>query len=175
MTARIFKTPSTVKLPKQKQEWRHDEYGKSKKGLAVCPTCHNVKFKKEWHHPDSSLVVQSKIGWEKGVHFVTCPACTMGAKGLYEGEITIVGVPPRLEGELAHLIAAYGARAIKRDPQDRVLNIKKIGKKWLVHTTEDELAVKLAKKIKGVFNKIDLEINYLKEPQEVSRIRITFI
>jgi len=133
-----------------------------------------VKFKKEWHRPDSSLLVQSKIGWEKGVHFVTCPACTMKKRGLYEGEIVIKNVPTRFEGELMRLIVAYGSRAGKRDPQDRILKIARSKGGWRVTTTEDELAVKLAKKIKGVFNKVVLDIKYMKEPQEVSRIHVTF-
>jgi len=107
-----------------------------------------VLFKKEWHHPDSKLLEQARLGWKKGVRFTTCPACMMIKNHTYEGEVIIRNIPKKFEGELFRLITAYCTRATKRDPQDRVIAIKKQRGGYRVTTTEDELAVKLAKKIK---------------------------
>lgn len=173
MTSQIFKFPSKIKLPKDKSESRHEEYGKAQKGLGICKRCHNVLFKKEWHHPGSKPTEKFKLVGKK-THFVLCPACDMITKNLYEGDIIIENMPVKYESELAHLIAAYGTRAQKRDPQDRVIAIEKRNNGFRVTTTENQLAVRLAKKIKEVFKKADIEISHSKEPFEVGRIRIRF-
>ncbi|GMQ95377.1 MAG: hypothetical protein BMS9Abin13_490 [Patescibacteria group bacterium] len=174
MTAKIFRKPSSVKLPMQKQELRRDEYGKAKKGIAICKVCHNVNFKKKWHHPDCSSFKNVNLKG-KGVRLVVCPADKMIAEGLYEGEIRLVNVPKKYESELLNLVAGYGARARKRDPQDRIIEIKKAKNGFVVTTTENQLAIKLAKKIKGVFNKVDIVISHSHEPYEVERMRVTFL
>ncbi|MBU4353483.1 hypothetical protein L6251_01875, partial [Candidatus Parcubacteria bacterium] len=173
MASQIFKFPSKIKLPKDKSESRHEEYGEAQKGLVICKRCHNVLFKKEWHHPESKPTEKFKFAGKK-TYFVLCPACDMITKKLYEGDIIIENMPVKYESELAHLIAAYGARAQKRDPQDRVIAIEKRNSGFRVTTTENQLAVRLAKKIKEVFKKADIEIAHSEEPFEVGRIRIKF-
>jgi hypothetical protein len=174
MTAQIFgKKKSSVKLPKQKQEGRRDEYGRSKQGIAVCKVCHGVKYKKEWHSPEGAFIKMGRHS--KGdVHLVICPACSMVKGGVYEGEIKIDNVPVKIRTEILKLVAAYGARARKRDPQDRIVNIKKEGSSFVITTTENQLAVRLAKKIYSTFKKSELKISHGKEPHEVSRISISF-
>lgn len=171
--AKIFKKRSSIRLPKQKKILRSDEWGKAGKGLVVCKRCHNLFYKKGWHHPNGRGAQPTGSG--SSVHFKICPACTMIGKNLYEGEIIIEKVPARFEFELVHLITGFGARATKRDPQDRIIEVKKQKNGYRVTTTENQLAVKLAKKIKAVFNHVDVSISYSDEPYEVSRVRVTFI
>jgi hypothetical protein len=74
-----------------------------------------------------------------------------------------------------HLVAAFNARAQRRDPQDRIIDIEQVKGGYRITTTEDQLAVRIAKKIKGVFNKVNLHISYSREPYEVARINVKFL
>ncbi|MCR4330871.1 MAG: NMD3-related protein [Patescibacteria group bacterium] len=166
----IFKKPEPNGVPK------HDEYGRSHKGVAVCKKCHNVLFKKEWHRPGVQLSDQILLARKKGVHFVLCPSCTMIANKQYEGEVMVKNVPEKYEVELVNLIASYNEQAQKRDPQDRVITIEKSKKGYRVTTTENQLAVRLAKKIRSAFSKgrVALHISHSSEPYEVERVVLTF-
>jgi len=173
MSTKIFTGPGNPRFPKSKQIARHDEYGKDKKGIEVCKVCWNVYFKKQWHHPNIKLYEKKELKGKK-LHFVICPADKMTAKGFYEGEIQIQDVPGKYEVQLLNLITNFAERAKKRDPQDRIIEIKKIKNGFRIITTENQLAVRLAKKIKGVFNKVDLRISYASEPHEVVQVRVIF-
>lgn len=173
--AKIFRAPSTVKLPQRKQESQHDQYGgKSRKGFEVCRYCQNILFKKEWHHADSKKLKEIEDS-KKEIHTSVCPACKMIKGNVWEGEIIIENTPVKHIDELLRLITAYGDRAEKKDPQDRIIETKKEKGRYIVKMTENQMAVKLAKKIKQTFKKVDLNISYSKEPYEVSRVVVTFI
>lgn len=171
--AKIFKKRSSVKLPKSKQEERHDEYGKARKGIVVCKRCRNIFFKKEWHRPDRTIIREA-VRAGKEIHFALCPACAMIEQHLFEGELLIENAPPRYEPELIHVVHAFSKRAEFRDPQDRIIDMKKERGRYRITTTENQLAVKLAKKIKSVFRNLDLHISYSEEPHEVDRVVVMF-
>lgn len=174
MSTKIFTGAGNPKFPKSKSIQRHDEYGKDKKGVEVCNICWNVYFKKEWHHPDAKLYEKKGVKGKELV-FVTCPADQMASRGLYEGEIILTGVSPKNEFDLLHLVANYGKRALLRDPQDRIIDMEKTKNGFRITTTENQLAVRLAKKIKSVFKGANLSsIKYSSEPYEVVRIKIGF-
>jgi len=175
---KLFKKQSgkhTSKKPEANKISKRNQYRRPRKGVAVCKKCHNVLFRKEWHRPGVQLSDQILLARKKGVHFEVCPACTMIQKKLYEGEIIISNMPARYEVELINLITLFGERARNRDPQDRVSDIKKRVGGYRITTTENQLAVKLAKKIKSVFNKVKIKISQSKEPFEVSRIKVNFL
>lgn len=171
--SKIYKKPSTVRLPKQKQELRRSEFVKAKKGIGVCKVCFNVYTKKQWRSADKKFD-ELKKGREEGVYMTICPACKMIKNGLYEGEIKVQNIPDKLFAELVHLAANFGERAKKRDPQDRIIGIEKRGKGLRITTTENQLAVKLAKKIHSVFRTERPKISYTPEPQEVVHIVVAF-
>jgi len=161
------------KQPQRKRVAQHDEYGKSGRGVAVCKSCFNIKFKKEWHHPGGSIS-RSKILRGHEATFTVCPACNMSRKKLFEGEIKIKNIPVKYEGELLGLIVAFDTWAQKKDPQDRIISIVKGKNVWCITTTENQIAVRLGKKIHSTFKKTSLSISYSKEPAEVARINISF-
>lgn len=170
---KIFKKPSSVKLPKSKQEERNDEHGKARKGIVICKRCRNISFKKEWHRHDRMIVREANRAG-KEIHFALCPACTMLEQHLYEGELLIENMPPRYESELIHAVNAFGERAELKDPQDRIVDMKKEKKRYRITTTENQLAVKLAKQIGSAFRNLDIHISYSKEPHEVDRVVVMF-
>ncbi|MBI4120749.1 MAG: hypothetical protein HY457_00630 [Parcubacteria group bacterium] len=142
-------------------------------GFAMCKKCHAFYYKKSWHHNTDKLApAEAK---KLNINFVLCPADVMAEQGLYEGELTISNVPKESEVELLNLIKNFGRRAELRDVLDRILAVKKQGSGYRVTTTENQLAGKLARKIKDVFKKIDLSFRYSKEPFEVERIQVRFL
>jgi|GEM_PF-498711 len=174
MSSSRSKKKTRLRVPQRHKEAKHEQSGHARKGLTVCRQCHNVLFRKEWHHPGSKIFEQARIA-QGGVQFTLCPACSMVRDRLYEGEIIIRNIPAKYESEMVRFVIGYGARAQKRDPQDRVIEIKKTKGGYRITTTENQLAVRMAKKIKRVFGKTELSISYAKEPYQTSRVVVTFL
>lgn len=108
------------------------------------------------------------------VSFAFCPACQTIKDKQFEGEINIADVPEKFREDLTNLIRAFTQRAYEKDPMDRLIEIKKTRSGLRVTTTENQLAVKLAKKIRDSFKKASLEISYAKPPLETVHIKIGF-
>lgn len=167
--------PSRRRNIESKSEARGDIFGPKHKGLVICRRCRNVFYKKSWHHPTSRLLEQANIAERSGVSFALCEACRMIEQHLFEGEIIIKDMPARLESECIHLVNNFGARAEARNPQHRIIAIEQQRGEYRITTTENQLAMKLAKKIQHVFGKVDLSITHAKEPYEVEHIQLVFL
>ena len=158
------------KKPERRLVTKHDEYWKSGKGVAVCKKCKNILFKKEWHSSDKiSVDMKQKI-----TKFVICPACKIIETGTYEGEVLVKNIPENIKTDLSNLIVGFGKRAELRDPQDRIIILEKSHNIWRITTTENQLAVKLAKKIDQTFKASSVDIHHSKEPYEVARVSVSF-
>jgi 6-pyruvoyl-tetrahydropterin synthase len=175
--AEIFRKSYKVKLPKSQHEV--EEFS-AKKGLVLCEDCGACYYKKHWHAGLEKLNLPEtmsleKLKKEKLMRFVSCSACTMIKNKQYEGRVTIKNFPENQSEQLEKLAEGFGNRAYDRDPMDRVIEIKKLGNgNWQITTTENELANKLAHKIKDTFNKLKSEIKFAPEPSDVAEITIKF-
>jgi len=85
----------------------------------------------------------------------------------FEGKITIKKVPQKVSAELVNLATTFSHRAYQKDPLDRLIGVKPIAGGFEVTTTEKQLAVKLAKKIRDVFKKVTMKISYAKSSSEI--------
>ena len=103
-----------------------------------------------------------------------CPACAMVKNGQFEGRILLEGVPAEKAVELEGLIRGFSKRAEERDPMDRLIHLKNEGSKWEVTVTENQLANKLADKIKETFHTIKKETRFSPEPSDVAYITMEF-
>ncbi len=166
---KIFRKPYSVKLPKSAHEV--EEFGGGKKGFILCPDCDSLYFKKSWHHDFKELKTENV---NLPVNFKLCPACQMIKNKQYEGRVILKNVPKKYSDELEHFIVGFCGRATDRDPMDRLIEIKKSGAEWAVTTTENQLANKLAKKIKDVFNKLNSKTKFSQEPSDVVEIAVEF-
>lgn len=142
-------------------------------GVAMCAKCHAFYYAKSWHH--SADLLTPREARRLKITFTLCPADKMIVDGLYEGELLIENAPPRLHLELLNLIKQFGARAYARDCQHRIIGIRRVKNVFIVTTTENQLAQKLARKIKDVFNKVTLAVSHSREPHETERVRATFL
>lgn len=179
------------KLPKARRE--EEEFGPGKIDYSICPQCHCVYFNKSWHHSLEQDI--KRFREEKQVKFQLCPACQLIKDGGFEGEIIIESVPERFKEEIKTLTKNFGKRAFEQDPMDRIISIKektvkrpttrrKKGaasrkefeglKDIEILTTENQLAVRLAKKIDEIFGgKPKTSIGH-SEKEDIVRIRISF-
>lgn len=174
MAPQIFQSSKHRPAAQRKQVSQHEQFiGKAEKGIVVCERCRNVLYKKQWHHADDKRVKETMLS-RLPVQTKLCPACRMIMNKQWEGEIFIEAVPQPYEAEVLHLAASYGKRAEQQDPQDRIIEITKEKTGYHVKTTEDQLAVKLAKKIHQVFPKTELQISYAQDPFESARVVLAF-
>ncbi len=147
------------------------EIPKGKLGLIFCKECEAVYYKKSWHH---NLRNYKKLKENLPVNFSLCPACQMIKNKQFEGEIIVKNVPEKIKKDLINLIKAFSQKAYERDPMDRLIAIKETKEGTRITTTENQLAVKLAKKIKDVFKKVNMKISYSPQPSDVVYIKLTF-
>ena len=161
-------------LPDPNVRHGYRESGSGKKGLVICEKCKIFYYKKAWHH-DAENFIAKRENKDLPVNFALCPACKMIADKQYEGRIVIKGFPEKLEFDLLALIRGYCKRAYDRDHLDRLIEIKKEGADWIVFTTENQLAHKLAKKIKDAFNEVKVKTSFDAAPSDVALITVEFL
>lgn len=148
------------------------EIPKGKAGIVFCKDCGAVYYKKSWRH---NLRDYKNLKNNSPVNFVFCPACEMIKNNQFEGRIIIENIPEKNLEDLGRLIESFCHRAYLRDPLDRLIKVKKPKAGVLeITTTENQLAAKLAKKIKEVFKKITEQISYSASPGDTVYIRMKF-
>ena len=72
---------------------------------------------------------------------------------IYEGELIIQNVNPEIKKYIINAIKNKGEKGFKNDSQDRVISVNDDHDgKMNIFTTENQLALKIARKIKKSFN-----------------------
>lgn len=159
-----FKT--NTKFPKKRTE--KVELGSGMNEYIICPDCFCVYFHKSWHH---ALEEDKHLKENKKMKFALCPADKMIKNKQFEGQIILEGIPLELKSEIFNLIENMGERAFRKDPMDRVISIKDTKNAVEVSTTENQLAVRIAKKIKETFKKhaanIEIKHSHIEDPVRV--------
>lgn len=164
------------RVPPRGGSAQHNEYGgRARRGIAVCSSCGNVYYRKEWHARSAAHGMLSRARREGGsVTRVLCPACSLVGSRLFEGEIILRNLPSTIEEEVLRLVRGFAKRALRRDPQHRIIAVEHLKNAWRITTTENQLAVRLAKKIRDTFNRVAIKISYSREPFEVGRVNVAF-
>ena len=159
-------------FPKSKKEEAEFGKGKGKEDILICKKCKSVYWYKEWHH---QLDDYPGLRKSKRLKFTICPACQMILDGKFEGEIILEGVPEKLKKEIKKLAQNFGKRAFEKDPLDRIISIKENREGDVrILTTENQLAQRLAKKIKQTFaQKGKISISHSKK-ESTLRVKVKF-
>jgi hypothetical protein len=148
--------------PRAKKEV--EEFGPGKRDFIVCPECEAVYYHKSWHHGMEGAVkdqMPEEFADKHGIKFRTCPACQMKKDKVYEGEVIIrVGKSGGVKSDILNAVKNSDKQAQDRDPMDRVLWIDDRGSEVRVYTSENQLAVKIGKKINSAFKGGKLNIKY---------------
>lgn len=148
------------------------EFPQGKKGVVFCKICNVVYFNKSWHH---NLRYHPALREDLPVAFTICPACLMTQNKKYEGRIRLINVPPQAQENLENLIHAFTHCAYGKDPMDRLIAIKHSGTNMEVTTTENQLAVRLAKKIKDTHKKTRMSVSYDHSKDKASEVLVEFL
>ena len=168
---KMFKKPHNIALYPERTEFQ--EFGKPDRGYRRCRVCNAIYYDKSWHR-EKQARLHRLLSLHK-IWVATCPACQMIRDHEFEGKIMIENIPARFQDELCHLIKGFGARAYEQDCQHRIIAVTKEDKRaWIVTTTENQLAEKIAKKIKEVFDKVEVKTSYSRAPDDVERVRVSF-
>src|SRR3989338_5183652 len=144
--------------PKSRKE--EQEFGPGKKELVICKDCSAVYGEKHWRH---SLEQEKHLGEDKQVRFAVCPACQMKRDKTFEGQVIVENVPAELRGDIERLIYRVADRAFRRDPMDRILDLRSrkngparrslgVGG-FEVRTSENQLAISMGKQIVRAYKK----------------------
>lgn len=151
------------RVPKSKKE--EQEFGPGQIDIILCKKCGAVYYYKSWHH---RLEDYQKLSEDKRIKFALCPACQMIKDKMYEGQVILKNVPPDKKEEILNLVKNVGERAFKRDPLDRIIEIKDKNEEVEILTTENQLAASIGKQIKRAF-KGNLEIKWSHQ-ESVTRV-----
>lgn len=167
---------SSIEIKGLIEKPEQEEYRRGKLGLVFCKECNAVYYKKSWHH---NLRYYKNLRESLPIKFSICLACRMTKNRQFEGEIIIQNIPSKIYDDLLNLIRAFSTRAYQADPMDRLIEVKKAREGLRITTTENQLAVKLAKKIKEVFKssaglRPKMKISYSPAPSDVVYIKLTF-
>jgi hypothetical protein len=133
-----------------------------------------MHFKKRWYASEEDLIAQVKNPPLPPNENKMCQACRMIKERTFEGELFIEEVPDRHRDTLLRVIKNFGDRATQKDPQHRLIDVEDMANRYRVTTTENQMANKLAKKIKAVFNEVQIHVSHSAEPSEVERVRAVF-
>lgn len=177
---RPIKTPLS-KQPKKKSQERDirarklalketkGEFGGGKKEYIVCSKCGVWYYDKSWHHALEDWKHLEKKN--KKIDFKTCPTCSMIARKTYEGAVILENIPDKILNDLVALVRNVGERAFKRDPLDRIIDLKIKKNAVEIYLSENQLAVSIANQIKRAFKEFKEKrgVRWSKE-EDVARV-----
>lgn len=172
--AQKYNNPKAPLSGKASQEF------KAEAGVVLCKNCGAAYHKKSWRHGMEEFNKGETESISSGkndvpVKFADCPACQMIKNHQYEGRITVKNLPEASELSLRELAEGFGKRAYEQDPMHRLIEIKKLENgNWEIKTTENEMANKLAHKIKTSFSHVKSRTHFAGDPSDVAEIVIEF-
>ncbi len=138
---------------------RTDWWDKEKRkmtGLKLCSRCEAVWYDGHWHNaPNLAAALKAKRKSSKPSKDLFCMECRYAVHGpadaksaLFEGELTLDGLVDKKEkAEILATVRNAAKRALRRDPEDRVIAIDDRGDRVVVTTSENQLAVILGKAV----------------------------
>jgi len=130
------------------------EFEKGTEETILCSKCKAIYYGKCWHK--NARLFEKNIKCTKKI---LCPACKWTKTNLAEGIIVLTLKDNLKEKEILNLVRNVETKAKLRDPEDRIMKINKEENKITILTTENQLALSIAKQIKRAF-KGDLKIKW---------------
>lgn len=157
--------------PRPKKD--EQEFGPGKKGIIICIDCNAYYYDKSWH-PSLEGAVKGQTPEEFADHevkFQPCPACQMKKDKTFEGEIIIKlnDVNDSQKSDILNAIHNADKQAQDRDVMDKVLWIEDKGTEIRVYTSENQLAIRIGKKLDSAFKGGKLNINHSKS-EDAARV-----
>lgn len=158
-------------MGEKKSRHASEEFGPGKSEFTVCPEGGEVYSRKHWYHSFDTI---GGITEKKKIAFRLCPFHLMVKNKQYEGELIIEGIPVKYRRELIRLIEKSGERGYRADPMDRIIKMEAKKETIRVELSENQLAQKIANKIRDRFKKTTREVHRGKGTSDVVSIKIFF-
>lgn len=158
--------PRRLRSKKEEQE-----LGLAQKEFIICPDCSCVFFDKAWHHSLEEDIKHLESTRRKNLKFKICPACRMKKDRTFEGEL-VIALSKEKSGEkkeIMNVVKNSDKQAQARDPMDRILWADDRGAEIRVFTSENQLAVRIGKKLESAFRGSALVIKHSHE-EDVIRV-----
>jgi len=150
----------------QRSRKEESEFGLAEKEFLKCSNCGVVYFDKSWRR---GLLEekQEHLQENRQFKFTLCPACKMIRNKLFEGELIIKiknqNTKIKIKEDILNTIKNSNKQAQERDPLDRILWMEDKGDEVRIFTSENQLAVRIGKKLKSSFSGSKLEIRHSDE------------
>lgn len=145
----------------QRSRKEESEFGLGQKEFLKCSDCGVVYFDKSWHR---SLLEEKleHLKEKKQFKFTLCPTCKMKKNKVFEGQLTIrlTTNNQRFKEEILNTVKNSDKQGQEWDPLDRILWMEDGVNEVKVYTSENQLAVKIGKKLKSSFPGSTLEIKH---------------
>lgn len=145
----------------QRSRKEESEFGLGQKEFLKCSDCGVVYFDKSWHR---SLLEekQEHLKENRQFKFTLCPACKMKKDKIFEGEVVIKlkAQGLKVKADILNAVKNSDRQGQDWDPLDRVLWTEDKGDEVRIYTSENQLAVKIGKKLKSSFPGSKLEIKH---------------
>ena len=164
---------------RQRSKKDEQEFGLASKEFVICPDCNCVFFDKAWHHSleeDAKHLTDEKPRTSaqvrgKNIRFKICPACQMKKDKTFEGELVMTLSKEKMaeKNEILNVVKNSDEQARTHDPMDRVLWIEYKDSEIRVLTSENQLAVRIGKKLESAFKGGTLEIKHSHE-EDIIRV-----
>ena len=148
----------------QRSRKEESEFGLGQKEFLKCSDCGVVYFDKSWHH---GLLEekQEHLKENRQFKFTLCPACKMAKDKIFEGEVVVKlkSKNEKVKSDVLNTIKNSDEQARERDPMDRILWAEDKGDEVRFFTSENQLAVRIGKKLESSFLGSKLEIKHTGE------------
>ena len=145
----------------QRSRKEESEFGLAEREFLKCSDCGVVYFDKSWHH---GLLEekQEHLIENRQFKFTLCPVCKMKKDKIFEGEIIIKlkAESLKLRADVLSTVKNSDKQAQERDPMDRILWMEEREDGIHIFISENQLAVKIGKKLKSSFPGSKLEIKH---------------
>jgi hypothetical protein len=159
------KQATKAAVTRRATEWWEKE-GRKASSARLCERCGAVYMDGHWHtSPGLSAKLKAAKRIMSGKHPQTCIECEWAEHGQrgkaagFEGEVTLDGLKdPAEKSAVLATVRNFGKRAVKRDPQDRIIAIDDRGERVVVTTTENQMAAGIGRTVAAAFKGGKLKI-----------------
>ncbi len=162
------KVSGKISRPGPHSKKDEQEFGLAKKEFVECIDCGSCYFEKSWHHTLDEEKM-SHIKKDKLIKMELCHACKMLKEKRYEGEVVIKFSGTMNKQEIMNEIKNSDIQARQKDPLERVLWTEDKPDGLHVFTSENQLAVRIGKKIHSSLGKGNLTIKH-SDDEDVTRV-----
>jgi len=125
--------------------------------MAICTTCKAIYQTKRWFFDDTLYQSNANL---PTTNLVTCPGCQKVQDHYYEGVLTLAGdFLAEHREEILTRINKEAENVSRKNPLDRIIDIREEEGKVVVETTSDKLAQRLGKAVYRAY-KGDLDFRW---------------